>query len=81
MIKALGKMPATLRDLYKVLLDECGRDRTDSQFATLKTLFAWLAFSKNQLKLGDAMDIVMFACPESEDGIDLEGEIIGRSSR
>jgi hypothetical protein len=74
-------MPKTLLELYKLLLEECGRDRSDAQFHTLKALFAWLAFSKRPLLLSDGWEIVRFASSDPESTLDLEGEIIGRSSR
>lgn len=80
-LRALFEMPTTLLDLYKLLLEECGRDRSDAQFYTLKALFAWLAFSNKDILLSDVWDIVKSASPDSESTLDLEGEIIGRSSR
>lgn len=80
-LKALGNMPTTLLELYKLLLDECGRDRSADQFHTLKTLFAWLAFSERVLFLSDGWDIVKSALSDTESTLDLESEIIGRSSR
>ncbi|KAF2683372.1 hypothetical protein K458DRAFT_389989 [Lentithecium fluviatile CBS 122367] len=79
--RALETMPASLTDLYKLLLDECGHDRSDDQFQILKTLFAWLAFSDKAPELKDGWQVVEPALPDSETTLDLEGEIIGRSSR
>jgi hypothetical protein len=81
-IKALKDMPTSLIDLYRLLLEECARDRSDAQFHTLKTLFAWLAFSKRPLELNEGWHIVHLASPNPENPtLDLEAEIIGRSSR
>ncbi|KAJ4294462.1 hypothetical protein N0V90_008153 [Kalmusia sp. IMI 367209] len=79
-LRMLEKMPENLHDLYHSLFDECARDRTDEQYAILKVLFTWLAYSKRTLMLFDAWEIIECACSSSEETLDLEGEIIGRSS-
>src|SRR4051812_22952753 len=78
-LKDLKRTPESLKDLYKLLLDECRRDRTNEQYQALKRLFAFLAFTKRSLNLGEATSIVRLTCPD--DTLDIEGEIIGRSSR
>ncbi|KAF1951108.1 hypothetical protein CC80DRAFT_553779 [Byssothecium circinans] len=78
-LKDLKKVPANLMELYKLLLDECLQNRTNEQFQALKRLFAFLAFAKRPLTLSEATHIIHLSCPDGT--LDIEGEIIGRSSR
>ncbi|KAI4644660.1 uncharacterized protein J4E78_009479 [Alternaria triticimaculans] len=78
-LQALGKMPPNLHGLYELLLDECRQNRSEAQYQAMKKLFAWLAFSKRSLSLGEASSLVQLAL--SDDSFDIEEEIIGRSSR
>jgi hypothetical protein len=77
--KELEKLPNDLHDLYKLMLDECRRNRSKEQYETLKRLFAWLAFSKRSLSLAEASELVKLTV--TKDDFDIEDEIIGRSSR
>ncbi|EUC28300.1 hypothetical protein COCCADRAFT_30414 [Bipolaris zeicola 26-R-13] len=78
-LEELEKMPDSLHDLYKLLLDECRHNRSDAQYQALKKLFAWLAFSKRSLSLAEASNLVQLTL--SDNSFDIEEEIIGRSSR
>lgn len=78
-LKDLEKMPSSLHDLYKVMLDECRRNRSKEQYQALKRLFAWLAFSKRSLSLAEATELVKLTI--TKDDFDVEDEIIGRSAR
>jgi hypothetical protein len=78
-LEELEKLPGSLHDLYKLLLEECRHNRTDAQYQALKKLFAWLAFSKRSLSLAEAANLVQLTL--SDDSFDIEEEIIGRSSR
>jgi hypothetical protein len=78
-LKDLAKMPENLHDLYKLLLEECKRNRSEEQYQALKKLFAWLAFSKTPLSLSEASALIKMTV--SDEDFDLEDEIIGRSAR
>jgi len=77
--KQLDKMPEDLNDLYRLTLHECGRGRSKEEFAVLKRLFAWLAFSKRSLTLAEASDLGKLT--DKTNVLDVEEELIGRSSR
>jgi hypothetical protein len=77
--KDLKNMPDTLHDLYKLMLDECRRNRSKDQYEALKRLFAWLAFSRRSLSLAEASELVKLTITEND--FDIEDEIIGRSAR
>ena len=78
-LEELEKMPSSLYDLYKLLLEECRRDRSEAQYQAMKKMFAWLAFSKRSLSLAEASNLVQLTL--SDDTFDIEEEIVGRSSR
>ncbi|KAL1634037.1 hypothetical protein SLS56_002629 [Neofusicoccum ribis] len=69
-LKELEKLPDSLSGLYSLLLAECQKGRGDDEFASLKRLFAWLAYSKRPLTLGEASNLV--ALKSMEDPPDLE---------
>ena len=79
-LKDLEKnLPDNLEALYKLLLAECQRGRTHTQYLTLKTLFAMLAYSERPLSLDEATELVKLTDPD--DTFDIEDEVIGRSAR
>jgi hypothetical protein len=78
-LEDLEKLPQSLHELYKLLLEECRHNRSDAQYQALKKLFAWMAFSKRSLSLAEASSLVQLTL--SDDTFDIEEEIIGRSSR
>ncbi|KAF2107480.1 hypothetical protein BDV96DRAFT_653821 [Lophiotrema nucula] len=77
--KDLDNLPTSLHALYKLMLDECRRDRMPEQYEALKKLFAWLAFSKRSLNLAEASELVKLTIADDE--FDIEAETIGRSAR
>ena len=79
-VRALDKLPDNLHDLYKIMLDDCRRNRTPQQYEALCKLFAWLAFSKRALSLAEASELVKLTVSEDDD-FDIEDEIVGRSAR
>ena len=81
MLKDLEKnLPDSLTSLYQLMLAECQKDRTDDQYRALKRLFAWLAYSKRALTLGEAAELVALAVVNDQ-VFDIEDELIGRSAR
>lgn len=77
--KELEKIPDNLEELYKILLQECCRNRSEEELDALKQLFAWLAFSKRSLRLVEAAELVIKIAKKDE--FNLEEELIGRCSR
>jgi hypothetical protein len=77
--KELDKLPEDLPKLYELLLSECQKDRSKDQLIALKKLFAWLAYSKRPLTLGEATSLIK-VLPETK-SFSLEEEIDGRSAR
>lgn len=78
-LEELEKMPRSLHDLYRLLLEECRCGRSEAQYQAMKNLFAWLAFSKRPLSLAEATSLVQLTL--SDDTFDVEEEVVGRSSR
>jgi hypothetical protein len=77
--KELDKMPDSLRDLYKLMLEERRRNRSQAEYVALKKLFAWLAFSKRSLSLDEASELVKLMIIDED--FDIEDKIVGRSAR
>lgn len=73
-------LPDNLEGLYNMMLAECQANRTEEQYRTLKKLFAWLAYSKRALKLGEAAELISLTIND-EKKFDIEDELIGRSAR
>lgn len=78
-LKELEKLPNNLSDLYALLIAECQKGRSDDEFASLKRLFAWLAYSKRPLTLGEASNLVELVNEKAK--LSLEEEMDGRSAR
>jgi hypothetical protein len=77
--KELDKLPENLPKLYELLLSDCQKDRTKEQLTALKKLFAWLAYSKRPLTLGEATSLIKII-PGTK-SFSVEEEIDGRSAR
>jgi hypothetical protein len=79
--KELENLPRGLPEVYSSLMEECGRYRSKKQLEGLRTLFAWLAFCKRPLMLGEV--ITLFRASEPNEGLklDIEEEITVKCSR
>ncbi|KAL9079219.1 MAG: hypothetical protein Q9157_001888 [Trypethelium eluteriae] len=77
--KELRELPDSLTCLYDVLLDECRKGRTKEEFASLKRLFAWLAYSERPLTLGEASTLVRLV--DQNSNLSVEEEVDGRLAR
>lgn len=71
-LRELEKLPASTVDLYKVLLDDCQKGRTEQDIVVLRKLFAWLAYSKEPLSLGSAIRLLRFIADDNSISIDEE---------
>jgi hypothetical protein len=78
-MKELEQLPPNLTALYALMLSDCAKHRSEEQGVTLKKLFAWLAYSKRPLTLGEATSLV--AVVEKPTSFSLEEAIDGRSAR
>jgi hypothetical protein len=78
-LKELDTLPDDLPKLYELLLSECQNHRSKEQFTALKKLFAWLAYSKRPLTLGEATSLIKIV--PGTTSFSLEEEIDGRSAR
>ena len=78
-VKELEQLPSDLTALYALMLSDCEKNRSNEQLVTLKKLFAWLAYSKRPLTLGEAASLISVV--EKQVSFSLEEEIDGRSAR
>ncbi len=68
-------MPENIDQLYETILVELQRRITPSQYPSLKTLLAWLAFSREPLALGECLGLLKLLPGES---VNLEEELQGQ---
>lgn len=73
-LRELDNLPSSTPELYKVLLDDCQKARTDQDVQVLRKFFAWLAYSKEPLSLGAANKLLHFIANENSISIDEELE-------
>ncbi|KAH8885431.1 hypothetical protein GQ53DRAFT_695857 [Thozetella sp. PMI_491] len=67
-------MPKDIDELYENILADVQRHIQPSQHASLKTLLAWLSFSREPLTLGDSLGLLRL---QPGDVFDLEDELQG----
>jgi hypothetical protein len=78
-LKELENLPSNTTELYKVLLDDCQRSRTDADREVLRKFFAWLAYSKEPLNMGSATKLLNYIAKDNT--ISVDDEVEHRSSR
>lgn len=78
-LKELDHLPKNTQELYEAVLEENQRYRTPKEKKALKIFFAWLAYSKQQIRLGEADKILQIIAADS--GINIDEELGGRSAR
>lgn len=78
-LKELDRLPENTEKLYEMLLEECQRHRTPEELSALRVFFAWLAYSKRQVSLGEANKLVQIIAADS--GISIDEELDGKSAR
>jgi hypothetical protein len=78
-LKELDRLPESTEKLYELLLEECQRHRTPEEFRALRIFFAWLAYSKRHVSLGEANRLMQIIASES--GISIDEELDGKSAR
>lgn len=53
-----GQLPRNMDELHALILEDCYKDRDDSEREMLTALFAWLAFAKRDLSLREAKELM-----------------------
>jgi hypothetical protein len=77
-MKELETLPNDLPSLYSLMISDYQKHRTDEQLATLKKLFAWIAFSRRPLTLGEGLKLVSIVARDTS--FRLEEEIDSASA-
>lgn len=78
-LKELENLPSNIGSLYETMLTECTKNRTSDEREVLRSLFAWLAYAKSKLKVGEANILIDIITTEMS--ISIEEELDGRLSR
>lgn len=71
-LRELDSLPSSTTDLYRVLLADCQKSRSDQDIAVLRKFFAWLAYSKMPLSLGAAGHLLHYIAQDNNISIDEE---------
>lgn len=75
-LRQLNNLPQSTTELYKTILDECQKARTEQEIATLKRFFAWLAYTTEPFFLSCASRLLRHIAPDTS--ISIEEEIENR---
>ena len=73
-LRQLRNLPSCTSGLYKTILEECQKSRTDQELAILKKFFAWLAYAMGPLYLGCARRLLNHIATDNSISIDEELE-------
>lgn len=78
-LRQLNNLPSNTADLYKIILDECQKARTEEEIVVLRKFFAWLAYAPAPLQLGCAT--MLLGHMGGENVISIDDELEHRCSR
>ncbi|KAL1884038.1 hypothetical protein Daus18300_000147 [Diaporthe australafricana] len=78
-LKELENLPSNIESLYETILAECAKNRSPGERELLRSLFAWLAYAKSNLTVGEANILIDIITKEMS--ISIEEELDGRLSR
>ncbi|KAI3391897.1 hypothetical protein diail_6637 [Diaporthe ilicicola] len=78
-LKELEQLPADIESLYETILAECAKNRSSEERELLRGLFAWLAYAKSKLTVGEAN--ILIDIMKKEMSMSIEEELDGRLSR
>lgn len=78
-LKELEHLPSDIESLYETILAECAKNRNPDERELLKGLFAWLAYAKSKLRVGEAN--ILIGLMKTEMSMSIEEELDGRLSR
>lgn len=78
-LKELEQLPKDIESLYETILAECAKNRNPDERELLRGLFAWLAYAKSKLSIGEANILIDILTTEMS--MSIEEELDGRLSR
>ena len=78
-MRQLNNLPSSSTELYKTILDECQKARTEQELTTLKKLFAWLAYTPGPLFLSCLNELLPHI--DADNSIRIDEELENRCSR
>lgn len=73
--KELENLPPSTTALYEVLLSDCQNNRSPQQREVLRSLLAWLSYSRSKLTIGEANKLVEVI--QESNSISIENELAG----
>lgn len=78
-LKELENLPSDIESLYETILADCAKNRSPDERELLRSLFAWLAYAKSNLTVGEANILIDIITTELS--MSIEEELDGRLSR
>lgn len=78
-LKELKSLPENTTAIYHTLLEECQRNRTTEDRELLRSLLAWLAYTRSKFTVAEAN--LLIGIMQKENAISIEEELDGRLSR
>lgn len=73
-LRELERLPSDTIDLYRMLLDDCQKGRTEQDIAVLRKFFAWLAYGRDALSIASASKLLYYIASDNNISIDEELE-------
>ncbi|KAH3966001.1 hypothetical protein HBH52_200240 [Parastagonospora nodorum] len=77
--KELENLPGSTTALYRMLFEECQKNRTSEDQELLRALLAWLAYMKTKMTVSEAN--MLIGILKKDNAISIEEELDGRLSR
>ena len=78
-LRQLSNLPESTDALYKTILEECERGRTEKEIVTLKRLFAWLAYTTEPVFLSCLDGLLRHI--DADNSLSIDEELENRCSR
>ncbi|SPO01191.1 uncharacterized protein DNG_03938 [Cephalotrichum gorgonifer] len=78
-LRQLNDLPLSTAELYKNILEDCQKARTDREIVILRKFFAWIAYAPQPLPLGSAN--ALLGSIADDNTINIDEEIEHRCSR
>ncbi|KAH8893455.1 hypothetical protein GQ53DRAFT_840505 [Thozetella sp. PMI_491] len=77
-MKELESLPKDTKALYKLMLDDCARPRTEEDRKVLRIFFAWLAYTKEPLNMAEATQLLKHI--DESNRLNVDDEVEHRSA-
>ncbi len=77
-LKEIENLPKSTNEVYRLLLDDCQRPRTENDRQVLRKFFSWLAYVKAPLNMGSATKLLTYI--DKDNSLSVDDEVEHRSA-